>query len=196
MRGDWPQRLFTTAQALVGGTALLGIAAWTTLNPTLLLTFLFVQPALLVGVVLFVVASLFGRKAMLAEHFRPGAVVHHAGSGSRFVYVVQSGRLEAVRIGADGTEAIVRTFEPGQVFGGDASTPDGELPPTVRAVTPVALLRVSADDLATLVASVPDLRAGMERVLHDRLRGAAAEPSAPVAPEADRHGHVAARRRH
>jgi hypothetical protein len=57
-RRAWPSRMITTAQTIIGAVALLGVAAWVTLNPILLLLFLFAQPALLVGIALFVVAAL------------------------------------------------------------------------------------------------------------------------------------------
>jgi CRP-like cAMP-binding protein len=167
MRGDWPRRLLTLAQVLVGGVALIGVVAWTTLDPTAMLTFLFVQPVLLLGVVLFVAASLFGRKTLLVERFAAGAVVHHAGSGSDVVWVVRSGALEAVRPGAGGADEVVARLGAGDHFAGDAATPAGELPVTLRAVADTELLRINAGDLATLIAHVPGLRERIGHMLHD-----------------------------
>lgn len=57
--GDrWARRLITAAEVLVGGVAVLGIGAWLTLNPILLLLFLFSQPLLLLGVCLFAAGAL------------------------------------------------------------------------------------------------------------------------------------------
>lgn len=67
-RDGWPSRLITIAEVLVGSVALLGISAWLTLNPILLLLFLFGQPLLLVGVSLFVAAALASRARVSAEH--------------------------------------------------------------------------------------------------------------------------------
>lgn len=174
MRGDWPRRLLTASQVLVGGVALVGVVAWTTLNPTVLLTFLFLQPALLLGIVLYVVASLFGRRTLLLERFPAGAVVHHAGSGSAVVWVVKTGSLEAVRPGEDGTERVVTRLAAGDHFVGDGATPPGELPLTLRAVTAAELLRINATDLATLVAHVPGLRERIGDMLRESPHAKAA----------------------
>jgi hypothetical protein len=70
--GNRTARLTTLAQVLIGIIALLGVCAWLTLNPTLLLTFLFAQPLLLAGIVAFAVAAVFGEKGVLLETFTPG----------------------------------------------------------------------------------------------------------------------------
>lgn len=174
MRGDWPRRLLTASQGLVGGVALVGVVAWTTLNPTVLLTFLFLQPLLLVGVVLYVVASLFGRRTLLVERFPAGAVVHHGGSSSGVVWVVKTGTLEAVRPGEDGSERVVTRLAAGDHFVGDAATPPGELPLTLRTVTAAELLRINATDLATLVAHVPGLCERIGDMVHESHQANAA----------------------
>jgi Cyclic nucleotide-binding domain len=168
-KGDWQSRLIGTAQVLIGGVAVLGIAAWVTLNPTLLLTFLFLQPVLVVGIVLFVVVAVAGRKSVLVECYPAGAVVHGEGAASPFVYVVRSGRLHVVRALDGGREEVVARFEAGDHFGGDAVAAGEAAAVAIRAATPVELLRVNPSDLATLFASVPELRDAMRIVVRDRL---------------------------
>jgi hypothetical protein len=167
--GDWPSRLIATAQVLIGVVAVLGIAVWVTLEPTLLLTFLFLQPLLVVGVVLFVVAAVAGRKSVLVERHAAGAVVRRAGATSPFLYVVRSGRLDVVRALDGGREEVVGRFEAGDHFGGDAVVSGAGAAVTMRAATPVELLRVNPSDLATLFGSVPELRDAMRIVVRDRL---------------------------
>ena len=109
--------------------------------------------------------------------------MHHAGPGSDVVWVVRSGTLEATRPGGE----VVARLGAGDHFAGDASTLEGELPASLRAVTDAELLRISAGDLATLMAHVPALRDRVGDLLHEghqvaapRSRGRHPRPGSAV----------------
>ena len=75
--GDWPVRLTSIAQLLIGLTALLGVLAWYTLAAPFLLGFLFVQGFLLVGAIAYVLAAIASQRTVFLERFTAGSVISH-----------------------------------------------------------------------------------------------------------------------
>jgi CRP-like cAMP-binding protein len=161
-RGNWPVTLTKIARVTVAVPALVGVVAWLTLIPVLLLTFLFLQPLLVIGIAMFLVAAAFGGKTLLLEHYRAGDTVFNAGDASEFIYLVRSGELEG-RPPASGA-GETRKFGPGDAFGIHAVLAGGRYPFTVRALSDAEVVRIDPVDLRGIV-SVP----GLDKVLHDLL---------------------------
>jgi protein-S-isoprenylcysteine O-methyltransferase Ste14 len=105
-RRNWPSKLIVTAQFMVGLVALLGLAAFASLNPYLITIFAFFQVLIIVGVVLFIVALITSRGALAAD-----AVTQNEDR----LYVLKGGRQPLVR----------RHFKPHRELEGRGSrTPD------------------------------------------------------------------------
>jgi hypothetical protein len=66
-RRKWPSKLIVTAQFMIGFVALLGLAAFLSLDPYLITIFAFAQVLLIVGVALFMIALIAGRSASVAD---------------------------------------------------------------------------------------------------------------------------------
>ena len=115
--GAWVDHVITVSQILVVAVALLGIVGWLSLKPFFLLSFIFAQPLIAVGIVLFLFAAAFFQRAMIVEHFDAGETIFRQGSASRYVYLLKSGTVEATQTFADGKEPVVASFAPGHYFG-------------------------------------------------------------------------------
>src|SRR5208282_1639370 len=157
-RGDWVDHFITVAQILVAAVALLGIAGCLTLNPFLLLTFIFAQPLVAIGIILFVIAGFFFDRAMLYEDFDPGEVIYAEGSPARSFYLIKSGIVEALIKRPDGKLEPVATFEAGNYVGVAAFAPNMPRQFTARAVTPVKIIRMRTRDFVAFFEEIPELR--------------------------------------
>jgi Cyclic nucleotide-binding domain len=105
--------VITVSQILVVAVALFGIVGWLSLKPFFLLSFIFAQPLIAVGIILFLFAAVFFQSAMILEHFDAGEISYRQGSPSRFVYLLKSGTVEATQTFADGKEPVVASFASG-----------------------------------------------------------------------------------
>jgi putative peptide zinc metalloprotease protein len=103
--------------------------------------------------------------AVVREQFSPGALVHSDGRGGDVVYLVDSGQAEAVA----GAER--RVVAPGDFFGDAGLRGQERGPETVRALTPLEVLRVPrADFLSAVAACLSCLRAPHAEIAPDGLR--------------------------
>lgn len=161
--GDWTITLTTIAQILIGITALVGILAWATLEPIFILTFLFLEPLLIVGLILFVIAAAFSGKTLLTVYFRAGDVVFRQGTSADFVYLVESGQLKGVEV--DGENRYTSEFGPGDCFGTRAMLAEQPHRLTVTAETDAVVIRIEPKDIVALAASKPQFEKSLRSLL-------------------------------
>jgi CRP-like cAMP-binding protein len=161
-RGNWPVTLTKIARVMVFIPALIGVFAWLTLVPVLLLTFLFVQPLLVIGIAMFLIAAAFGGKTILLHHYRAGDTVYTAGDLSDFIYLVRSGQLEGTGTGSTAGEK--QKYGPGDSFGIHALLTHGRHAYTVRALSDAEVIRIDPVDLSGFI-DVPQL----DKILHELL---------------------------
>ncbi|HMK99509.1 MAG TPA: cyclic nucleotide-binding domain-containing protein [Acidimicrobiales bacterium] len=96
-----------------------------------------------------------------------GAVLTRQGQKGGLAYVIGQGEAEVVR---DGRR--LASLGPGDVVG-ELSLIDGEpRSATVRALTPLQVLEINADDLRRLLRKAPGVRRKLLEALSERLRKA------------------------
>ena len=166
-RGNWPVTVTRIARVLVAIPALIGVFAWLTLIPVLLLTFLFVQPLFLIGMAMFLIAATVGGKTVLLHRYRSGDIVFKAGDAGDFVYVVRSGQFEAS--GGDWKRGATEQFGPGASFGVHALLGHGRHPLTVRALGDGELIRIDPVDLSDFIIDTPLLENTLREILAECL---------------------------
>lgn len=165
--GDWTTTVTTIAQVLIGIVALLGICAWATLFPVFILTFLFLEPLLMVGIILFIIAAMFSEKSLLVERFGPGEVVFHQGGPGDFIYVVRSGQFHGEGTAAGST--FTQKYGPGECFGITAVINRQPYHMTVTAETNATAVRINPDDLSAVAASGPQFEKSLRGLLEMRV---------------------------
>lgn len=84
--------------------------------------------------------------------FEPGQDIIRQGEVGRAMYIIQSGRVEVVQA-RDGVETRLAELGPGEHFGEIAVLKDTKRNATVRAIEPVALLRISREETKMLTQS-------------------------------------------
>src|SRR5579885_3455453 len=156
-RGEWVDHILKIAQILVAIVALLGIAGWLTLNPFLLLSFIFSQPLIVLALILFIVAAIFFQRAVVLERFDAGEVIYERGTHPRFVYLIKSGEVDAVLKFANGKEQTIASFGPGRYLGFAALAEHIPHKFTARARTAAQILRIRPSDFVSLFADIPEL---------------------------------------
>ncbi len=139
-RGNWPVTVTRIARVLIVIPALIGVFAWLTLIPVLLLTFLFVQPLFVVGMALFLVAAAVGGKTILLHRYRAGDIVFRAGEPSDYIYLVRSGQFEGS--GGQLKTGETKKYGTGDSFGIHSLLADGRHSTTVRALSDGELVRI------------------------------------------------------
>lgn len=157
-RGEWVDRMITVAQAAIGIFALLGLLGWLTLRPFLLLTFIFAQPLLGIGITLFIAAAFFFERAMTFEIFEGGEIVYRQGSPARAIYLVKSGMVDALIRSKDGREEVIATFNPGQYLGFAALPPATPHKYTARARIACELVRIRPGDFISIFSELPEVK--------------------------------------
>jgi hypothetical protein len=165
--GDWTITATTAAQILIGLVAVVGIFAWATLIPVFILTFLFLEPLLIVGIVVFIVAAAFSEKTTLVERYSAGGVVFRQGSSADFVYLVRSGQLEGTSTA--GGPGFTQKYGPGDFFGLAAVVAHQFYRITVTALTDAVVVRMNPTALAAVAASEPQLEKSLRSLLDARL---------------------------
>jgi len=170
-RGNWPVTLTKIARVTIAIPALIGVVAWLTLAPVLLLTFLFLQPLFVLGIAMYLIAAAFGGKTLLLHHYRTGDTVYSAGDQSEYIYLVRSGQLEGTPSGPDARETL--KIGPGDYFGVNALLAHGRYAYTVRALSDSEVVRIDPIDLTGIV-ELPQL--------HNILRDLLAKGTAKVSP--------------
>lgn len=165
-RGNWPVTLTKVARITIAIPALIGVVAWLTLAPVLLLTFLFVQPLFVLGIAMFLIAAAFGGKTLLLHHYRTGDTVYSAGDESDYIYLVRSGQLEGTLSGPDARELL--KIGPGDYFGVNALLAHGRHAYTVRALSDSEVIRIDPIDL-TGILNISQLDKILRDLLADRM---------------------------
>jgi CRP-like cAMP-binding protein len=138
--------------------ALFGIVGWLSLKPFFLLSFIFAQPPIAVGIILFLFAAVFFQSAMILEHFDAGEISYRQGSPSRFVYLLKSGTVEATQTFADGKEPVVGQLRVGVLFGYAGLMSSTRNIVTARAVTESGVVRIRPTDFLKMFAEIPELK--------------------------------------
>jgi diguanylate cyclase (GGDEF)-like protein len=99
-----------------------------------------------------------------------GEVVWREGDKGDSVALVVEGTIEVVHLAPEGEEVVLRTVEHGAVVGEIAGTDGRERSATVRARTPVRLLRIPALDFRQLLHRRPDILEALYFIQIERVR--------------------------
>ncbi|MBC7223287.1 MAG: sigma 54-interacting transcriptional regulator, partial [Anaerolineae bacterium] len=100
-----------------------------------------------------------------------GEVIIRQGDPGDAFYIVEEGRLEVSIVGPQGEEVVVRQLEPGHYFGEIALMDEGaRRTATVRAVTPVRLMRLSREAFDQVGAEIPSVVQNLVQTRNERLR--------------------------
>ena len=99
-----------------------------------------------------------------------GEVLWHEGDPGESVALVVEGTIEVVHLAPEGEEVVLRTVEHGAVVGEIAGTDGRARSATVRARTPVRLLKIPAADFRQLLRRRPDLLEEMYWIQIERVR--------------------------
>lgn len=99
-----------------------------------------------------------------------GEVLWHEGDPGESVALVVEGTIEVVHLAAEGEEVVLRTVEHGAVVGEIAGMDGRARSATVRARTPVRLLKIPASDFRGLLRRRPDLLEEMYWIQIERVR--------------------------
>lgn len=99
-----------------------------------------------------------------------GSVVLAENRAPEGLYVVLRGRVNLVRSGDGGRDLILSTLGPGDVLGESCAYDTTAMSTSAVAATPVELLRIPADTLATHVRREPETLVRLMRLVSDKLR--------------------------
>jgi hypothetical protein len=99
-------------------------------------------------------------------------VIVAEGSEGDSMYVVQSGKVEIVKTGEDGTETHLGTLKPGEYFGEMAIFEDEVRSATVRAVGQASVVEVDKKTVKKRIQEDPGLAVNMLKTMSARLREA------------------------
>ena len=169
VRGDWRSKLVLASQIVVGMVALLGFLAFTTKHPLLLLAFAFSIPAMLMGVVLFVIVAIFAQRALVEEQFGPGEIIFKAGQVGRHVYVIKSGRVEVIRRKKGGGAETMTSLGPGAHFGELALLGKTPRTATIRTLEDTVVYKMGRSQFAALYTSLSGVQEQFNREMKARL---------------------------
>ena len=169
VRGDWRSKLILASQVVVGVVALLCFLAFTTKQPLLLLAFAFSIPAMLVGVVLFVIVAIFAQRALVEEQFGPGEVIFNEGEEGRHVYVIKSGRVEVIRKKKGGGAEAMTSLGPGAHFGELALLGKTPRTATIRTLEDTVVYKMGRGQFAALYTSLSGVQEQFNREMKARL---------------------------
>lgn len=99
-----------------------------------------------------------------------GEVLWREGDPGDSVALLVEGTIEVVHLAPEGEEVVLRTVEGGAVVGEIAGTDGGARSATVRARTPVRLLKIPAPDFRQLLRRRPDLLEELYWIQVERVR--------------------------
>ncbi|MGQ9661262.1 MAG: Crp/Fnr family transcriptional regulator [Kiritimatiellia bacterium] len=108
-----------------------------------------------------------------ARELRKGDVLFRQGEPCTAIYWQDTGRTQLVRIGADGTEVVLRTVRPGDIFAEGALFEQRRYPAIARAITPGRVVGIQRNELLALL-SIPSFRDAFLALLMRRLHYLAA----------------------
>lgn len=100
-------------------------------------------------------------------------IIFHAGDESKDLYIVKNGRVNAVRYNPEyDQKIIVNTFGPGEFFG-ELSVLDGNpRSATMETVEPTVLLKLSLENLKSILIKYPEINFRLTKIVVERLRQA------------------------
>jgi putative peptide zinc metalloprotease protein len=99
-----------------------------------------------------------------------GETIIRQGEAGEECYVLRSGRVEVLAMGAQGDERILATLDPGSLFGEAALLTDGPRNATVRAIEPCTLLALRRTDLLEVLGEHRQTRERMLELVRMRDR--------------------------
>jgi CRP/FNR family transcriptional regulator len=124
--------------------------------------------------------------ALHARTYRPGEIVFLEGDIGRALFIMESGKVELTRLGADGRPAALYTLKPGEFFGEMALLESRPRSATATAVENTRLHLLYRTKLEALLHSEPrigvSIMSHLARLLSARLRRASGELAAFPAP--------------
>ena len=174
------RRILLAAEILIVLAALLALLAVQNLTPITLSLFLTVAlPSIVLGVLLYLVASLTSflrRHGVSHVHFAPGETIFRQGDEGDFVYSIIDGQVEVIRGEPDREAKVINRLGPGEYFGEMALIRHAPRTATVRTLTAVNAVVLSQADFLALYTYLPDLHRSIEKVMQQR----------PVPPSTER----------
>ena len=168
-RGDWRAKVISLAQICVGIVAVFGFLGFVLKWPLLILGFASLLGLAAVGVVLFAVAAIFAQRTLVEEDYAQGETIFTQGDPGRHVYVIKTGNVEVVHTKPGGLSEVLKVLGPGDHFGEMALIGKGPRNATIRTVTPVRVVKMSASDFAALYTTLPGVREQFTKVMETRL---------------------------
>jgi putative peptide zinc metalloprotease protein len=99
-----------------------------------------------------------------------GKTIIRQGEAGEECYVLRSGRVEVLAMGAQGDERILATLDPGSLFGEAALLTEGPRNATVRAIEPCTLLALRRTDLLEVLGEDRQTRERMLELVRMRDR--------------------------
>jgi hypothetical protein len=168
-RGDWRSKVLGLAQVCVGIVAVFGFLAFTLKWPLLILGFASLLGLSAIGVVLFAVVALFAQRALVEEEYLQGETIFTQGDPGHHVYVIKTGNVEVVHTKPGGISEVLKVLGPGDHFGEMALLGKNPRNATIRTVSPVRVVKMSASDFAALYTTLPGVREQFTKVMESRL---------------------------
>lgn len=105
------------------------------------------------------------------RHDHPaGTMLIREGATARSAFVLRSGRVKVVATGRTGRQTLLAVRVPGDIVGELAAADGRPRSANVVALDPVSLLRLSAQDVTTLLTSEPGIALAVLTVVVDRFR--------------------------
>ncbi len=95
-----------------------------------------------------------------------GACVFEAGAPAEAIFVVLSGRCQALTLLADGTEQMLHIYAPGDIMGERALLSRDRYSETVRVITDSSLLRLDGQDIWRMLEKAPRVTSSLLDRLH------------------------------
>ena len=166
------RRILLAAQILIVLAVLLALLAVQNLTPITLSLFLTVAlPSIVLGVLLYLVASLTSflrRHGVSHVHFAPGETIFRQGDEGDFVYSIIDGQVEVIREEPDREAKVINRLGPGEYFGEMALIRHAPRTATVRTLTAVNAVVLSQADFLALYTYLPDLHRSIEKIMQQR----------------------------
>lgn len=100
--------------------------------------------------------------------FSIGETIINEGDAGDCMFLLFSGRVRAVKRGANGKPVTLSTMSAGDFFGEQAIITDSVRSASIRAADDVVLFRLDRSDFEALLDSTPELRDYFERYMQDR----------------------------
>ncbi len=106
----------------------------------------------------------------VARRFNPGETIFMEGDPSAGLWIIESGRVKAYKLSADGAEYVLRIFGPGDTFTDLAALDGAPNAASTAAITAVSAWVIPAEDFAAALAEDHTLALAVIRGLVGRQR--------------------------